>query len=162
MHGVTDAAGEEAVRTYVKLMRASRSVAGRVEPLVGTEGLTLTQLGVLEVILHKGAMTHRELGRKVLTSAGNMTDVVDKLEGRGLVRRVRAANDRRQVRVELTDDGRALIEGLFPRHADDIARAMGGLERQELRQLGELLRKLGIAAARGSAEAGLAGADGEP
>jgi len=162
MHGVTDAAVEEAVRTYVKLMRASRSVAGRVEPLVGTEGLTLTQLGVLEVILHKGAMTHRELGRKVLTSAGNMTDVVDKLEGRGLVRRVRAANDRRQVRVELTDDGRALIEGLFPRHADDIARAMGGLERQELRQLGELLRKLGIAAARGSAEAGLAGADGEP
>jgi len=149
MHGVTDAAVEEAVRTYVKLMRASRSVAGRVEPLVGTEGLTLTQLGVLEVILHKGAMTHRELGRKVLTSAGNM-------------RRVRAANDRRQVRVELTDDGRALIEGLFPRHADDIARAMGGLERQELRQLGELLRKLGIAAARGSAEAGLAGADGEP
>jgi len=162
MHGVTDAAVEEAVRTYVKLMRASRSVAGRVEPLVGTEGLTLTQLGVLEVILHKGAMTHRELGRKVLTSAGNMTDVVDKLEGRGLVRRVRSANDRRQVRVELTDDGRALIEGLFPRHADDIARAMGGLERQELRQLGELLRKLGIAAARGSAEAGLAGADGEP
>jgi MarR family 2-MHQ and catechol resistance regulon transcriptional repressor len=162
MHGVTDAAVEEAVRTYVKLMRASRSVAGRVEPLVGTEGLTLTQLGVLEVILHKGAMTHRELGRKVLTSAGNMTDVVDKLEGRGLVRRVRAANDRRQVRVELTDDGRALIEGLFPRHADDIARAMGGLERQELQQLGELLRKLGIAAARGDAEASLAGAEGEP
>ena len=81
MHGVTESAVEEAIRAYVKLMRASRSVANRVEPLVGAEGLTLTQLGVLEGILHKGPLTHRELGRKVLTSAGNMTDVVDKLEG---------------------------------------------------------------------------------
>ena len=162
MHGVTDAGVEEAIRAYVKLMRASRSVVGRVEPLVGAEGLTLTQLGVLEGILHKGPMTHRELGRKVLTSAGNMTDVVDKLEGRGLVRRVRAAADRRQVRVELTEAGRALIEDLFPRHARDIARAMAGLQRAELTQLGTLLRKLGIAAARSTSEPTLAAVDGEP
>jgi MarR family 2-MHQ and catechol resistance regulon transcriptional repressor len=162
MHGVQDAATEEAVRAYVKLMRASRSVSSRVEPLVGAEGLTLTQFGVLEGVLHKGPMTHRELGRKVLTSAGNMTDVVDKLEARGLVRRVRAAVDRRQVRVELTDAGRRLIEALFPRHAEDIARAMAGLERAELRQLAVLLRKLGIAAAHDDEEAGLAGGDGDP
>ncbi len=148
MHGVTDPAVEEAVRAYVKLLRACRAVAGRVEPRLAAEGLTLTQLGVLEVILHKGPMTHRELGRKVLTSAGNMTDVVDKLEARGLVRRVRVANDRRQVRVELTDAGAALIGGLFPRHANDIAHAMAGLDREETRQLGELLRKLGMAAAQ--------------
>ena len=133
-----------------------------MEPLVGAEGLTLTQLGVLEGILHKGPMTHRELGRKVLTSAGNMTDVVDKLEARGLVRRVRAANDRRQVWVELTDPGRALIEDLFPRHAEDIARAMAGLAPAELRQLGALLRKLGIAAAHEGGEAGLVVTDSEP
>jgi MarR family 2-MHQ and catechol resistance regulon transcriptional repressor len=159
-HGVTDAATEEAVRAYVKLMRASRAVASRVEPLVGAEGLTLTQLGVLEGILHKGPMTHRELGRKVLTSAGNMTDVVDKLEARGLVRRVRAASDRRQVWVELTEQGSAMIQALFPRHAEDIARAMAGLDVDELKQLGALLRKLGIAAVHGN-DAGLAGADGD-
>jgi MarR family 2-MHQ and catechol resistance regulon transcriptional repressor len=156
MHGVTDPSVEEAVRAYVKLMRASRAVIARVEPSIAAAGLTLTQLGVLEVILHKGPMTHRDLGRKVLTSAGNMTDVVDKLEARGLVRRVRAADDRRQVRVELTDAGTALIGGLFPRHAGDIARAMAGLGREEMRMLGELLRKLGMAAAR-PAEPALAG-----
>lgn len=148
MHGVTDPAVRDAVRAYVKLMRASRSVTGRVEKSLAAAGLTLTQLGVLEVILHKGPMTHRDLGRKVLTSAGNMTDVVDKLEARKLVRRVRAATDRRQVRVELTDTGRSLIEGVFPRHADDIARAMSGLDAGDLARLGELLRKLGMAAAQ--------------
>ncbi len=113
----TDPAVLEAVRAYVKLMRASHAVSARSRNRWRRDGLTLTQLGVLEVILHKGPMTHRDLGRKVLTSAGNMTDVVDKLEARGLVRRVRAATDRRQVRVELTDAGRLLIETLFPRHA---------------------------------------------
>ncbi len=148
MFGVTDDAVTEAVRAYVKLMRAYRSVTGRVETTLSAEGLTLTQLGVLEGVLHKGPMTHRELGRKVLTSAGNMTDVVDKLEARGLVRRVRAEADRRQVWVELTAAGRALIEDVFPRHAGDIARVMAGLAPDELRQLGALLRKLGMAAAR--------------
>ena len=145
MYGVEDPAVEEAVRTYVKLMRASRSVQARIEPALAARGLTPTQLGLLEALLHKGAMTHRELGRKVLTSAANMTDVVDKLERRELVRRVRDRADRRAVRVELTEAGRALIEHLFPRHAADIARAMAGLPVGELRALGDLLRRLGAA-----------------
>ena len=73
----------------MKLLRAGKAVLARVEPRLAAAGLTPTQLGVLEAILHKGPLTQRELGRKVLTSAGNMTDVVDKLEARGLVRRAR-------------------------------------------------------------------------
>ncbi len=156
MYGVGDPAVAEAVRTYVKLLRASHAVVARMEKLLARQGLTTTQLGVLEAILHKGALTHRELGRKVLTSAGNMTDVVDKLQARGLVRRVRDPADRRQVRVELTEIGAALIKSLFPRHAADIAQAMAGLPPAELHQLGELLRRLGMEAARGEDAAALA------
>ena len=152
MYGVEDPAVETAVRTYVKLLRAARAVQARLEPRLVAHALTPTQLGVLEALLHKGPMTHRELGRKVLSSAGNMTDVVDKLERRELVRRVRDAADRRAVRVELTDHGLALIGSLFPRHAAEIGRAMAGLGPEELRALGALLRKLGLAAAQPGAE----------
>ena len=131
----------------MKLLRAGKSVLARVEPRLAAAGLTPTQLGVLEAILHKGALTQRELGRKVLTSPGNMTDVIDKLEARGLVCRTRSPRDRRIVSVTLSPPGRALIEVLFPRHARDIAAAMGGLSCEELRVLGTLLRKLGLAAA---------------
>ncbi len=145
MFGVDDPATVAAVRAYVKLMRAQRGVVARLEPALSACALTLTQLGVLEAVLHLGPLTHRELGRKLLTSPGNLTDVVDKLEKRGLVTRVRAEQDRRQVRVELTQAGRALIEDIFPRHAADIAHAMGGLSPVELETLGHLLRKLGTA-----------------
>jgi MarR family transcriptional regulator, 2-MHQ and catechol-resistance regulon repressor len=142
-----DAQVAEALRAYVKLLRAGRAVLARVEPRLAQAGLTPTQLGVLEAILHKGPLTQRDLGRKVLTSAGNMTDVVDKLEARGLVRRTRSPRDRRIAVVALTQTGEALIQGLFPRHARDIAAAMSGLSGTELRTLGALLRKLGRAAA---------------
>jgi MarR family transcriptional regulator, 2-MHQ and catechol-resistance regulon repressor len=136
----------EALDAYVKLLRASRAVLARVEPRLVTAGLTTTQFGVLEAILHKGPLSQRDLSQKVLTSAGNMTDLIDKLETRGLARRVRQKADRRAVKVELTDEGRKLIEPLFTAHAGDIDSAMAGLERDELRQLGALLRKLGLAA----------------
>ncbi len=139
----------EALSAYVKLLRAAKAVLARVEPRLADSGLTATQLGVLEAVLHAGPLSQRELGRKVLTSAGNMTDVIDKLERRGLVHRSRKPGDRRAVRVELTSAGREIIETLFPRHAQDIAGAMGSLDEAELRQLSALLQKLGRAAALG-------------
>jgi MarR family 2-MHQ and catechol resistance regulon transcriptional repressor len=142
----------EALRAYVKLLRAAKAVLARVEPLLVAEGLTPTQLGVLEAVFHKGPLTQRELGRKVLTSAGNMTDVMDKLERRGLVRRARSAADRRAVRVELTPAGKDLIQSLFPRHASDIEAAMAVLSDDELQQLSALLKRLGLAAAADLAE----------
>jgi MarR family transcriptional regulator, 2-MHQ and catechol-resistance regulon repressor len=145
--GVDDPAILEALRAYVKLLRAGKAIVARVEPRLTAHGLTVTQLGVLEAILHKGPLSQRELGRKVLTSAGNMTDVIDKLERRGLVCRSRVAGDRRSVHVALTAIGRSLIEALFPLHARDIGEAMGALGVAELAELGRLLRKLGMAAA---------------
>ncbi len=137
----------EALRAYVKLFRAGKAIVARLEPGATEAGLTLTQVGVLEAILHKGPLTQRELGRKVLTSAGNMTDVIDKLEARGLVARSRQPGDRRAVRVELTNAGRETITGFFPVHARNITLAMSGLSEEELQLLGGLLRKLGHAAA---------------
>jgi MarR family transcriptional regulator, 2-MHQ and catechol-resistance regulon repressor len=144
--GVDDAETRAALDAYVKLLRAGRSVLGRVEPRLAAAGLTPTQFGVLEAILHLGPLSQRELTRKVLTSPGNMTDLVDKLEARGLARRSRRRADRRAVQVELTPAGRALIEPLFVHHAADITAAMSGLNPDELRQLGALLARLGLAA----------------
>jgi hypothetical protein len=53
--------------------------------------------------------------------------------------------------VELTGPGRVLIERVFPQHAANIARAMAGLDKNELHRLGNLLRTLGMAAARTAA-----------
>lgn len=147
MPGIEDLRGAAALRAYVKLMRASRAVTARLEARLAAAGITITQFGVLEAVLHLGPLTQRVLVDKVLTSPGNMTDVIDKLEQRGYVSRCRVAADRRNVEVALTPAGRQFIGTLFPLHAGDIAAAMSGLSEAEIATLDTLLRRLGTTAA---------------
>ena len=133
-----------ALDAYIKLVRASESIVGRLGQSLRVEDeLTLSQFGVLEALLHLGSMCQRELGVKILKSSGNVTMVVDNLEKRGLIARRRSAEDRRVMEVDLTAKGRALIKELFPRHAAEITAEMGRLTAAEQKQLGALCRKLG-------------------
>ena len=150
MFGVTDPAIETSVKAYVKLVRASRAVTARVVGRLNESDLTPNQLGVLEALLHLGPLTQRDIGRKILTSPGNLTDVIDKLERRKLVHRTICPEDRRSVRVALTEEGRMLIEAVFPLHAADIHQAMSPLSLDELMILNHLLRRLGQGAANRS------------
>ena len=132
-----------ALDAYIKLLRATRTVSARLDKALAGDGLTETQLGVLEALLHLGALCQRELGQKLCTSGANMTSVVDNLERRELVRRVRDAEDRRYVSVHLTSGGKSLIERVFPRHVAGIVEALSALSPEEQRLLDSLCKKLG-------------------
>lgn len=137
-----------ALDTFVKLMRASGTVASRLyAPVQRDHGMTESQLGVLEALLHLGPMPQTALCGKLLKSGSNLTTVVDNLEARGWVRRVRDAADRRVQVVHLTAAGRKAITAAFPAHVERLARCMGALTREEQRELGRLCRKLGLATA---------------
>ena len=137
-------AGEvRALDAFIKLMRASDSLTVLLGRRLQEVKLTENQFGVLEVLLHLGPMCQSELGRKILTSGANVTLIIDQLEKRDLVRRVRTESDRRYVQVQLTRSGRSYIEGLFPGHAAAIAEAFGALTATEQEQLGKLCKKLG-------------------
>lgn len=133
----------QALDTYVKLVRATNSVTTRVHRHLADEGLSLSQFGVLEALLHLGPLMQRQLSEKLLKSGGNMTMVVDNLEKRGLVRRDRQADDRRCMKVCLTEPGHQLISQIFPAHVAAITEEMSILNELEQSELGRLCRRLG-------------------
>jgi MarR family transcriptional regulator, 2-MHQ and catechol-resistance regulon repressor len=133
-----------ALDAYIKLTRAAASVDARLAPGLAEAGLTPTQLGVLEALLHLGPLGQRTLGAKLLSSGGNITTVVDNLERRGLVRRERRDDDRRHVTVHLTTEGRRLIARVFPSHVREIVAAFSALTAAEQEALGRLAKKLGL------------------
>lgn len=136
-----------ALEAYIKLSRAAETVSQRINAHLADHGLTISQFGVLEALYHLGPMPVGRLGEKILKSSGNMTLVVDNLEKRGLVERVRGAADRRQIEVRLTDDGRSLVAGLLPDHVDGVVATFGCLDATEQATLAALCRKLGLSAA---------------
>lgn len=135
-----------ALNAFINLVRATESIVGRLGAKLGRNGLTSAQFGVLEAVYHGGPVCQRALGEKLLRSRGNVTVVVNNLEKRGWIRRERQSGDRRMIRIELTPEGRALIERLFPEHAQEIASAFSILNRDEQEELRRICRKLGTGA----------------
>ena len=132
-----------ALNTFIKLTRASDSLLQRLAQRSTQGGLTPTQFGVLETIYHLGPMCQTEISQKLLLSTANITLVIDNLEKCSLVQRTRSVEDRRFIRVSLTEQGEELISGLFPKHAASIAEELSVLSPEEQQTLGELCRKLG-------------------
>lgn len=132
-----------ALDAYVKLMRASESLIDRLSPEMQAAGLTWSQFGVLEALLHLGPLCQKELGEKLLKSTGNITMVVDNLEREGLVRRERRAEDRRYITVSLTEAGSDRIRQIFPEHAKRVAEQFAVLTPAEQAELASLCRALG-------------------
>lgn len=145
------AAEVRALNVFIKLLRATNTLRARLVPRLAAHDLTETQFGVLEALYHLGPLCQRDIGGKLLTSGGNVTLVVDNLEKRGLVERVRGTEDRRFVTVHLTASGRRLIARAFPAHAQRVTEAIGALPAAEQEELGRLLKKLGTAAASAGA-----------
>lgn len=132
-----------ALNTFIKLQRAADSLNARLQPELIRAGLTVSQFGVLEALLHLGPMCQKELGEKLLQSGGNITMVINNLQKRNLVKRTRDRQDRRFVQVALTAEGRNLIAELFPRHARSIADQMKVLSEAEQESLAGLCKRLG-------------------
>ncbi len=132
-----------ALNAFINLARASNAVAMRLSADLERHGITTSQFGVLEALLHLGPMCQRALGEKLLRSGGNITMVVDNLEKHGLVRRERQQEDRRMLMIHLSPKGRKLIARVFPQHAKEIVREMSNLAPNEQEDLRRLCRKLG-------------------
>jgi len=135
---------ERALGTWVKLARAAESVGTRIHRHLAVYGLTVSQFGALEALLHLGPLSQRTISRKILKSTGNITHVLDNMERKGWVNRRPDPNDRRAIQVHLTAEGRELITRVFPRHAAIIELEMGILSPEEQNELGRLCRKLGL------------------
>lgn len=135
-----------ALNTYIKLMRCTDTLQGGLERALECEGFSEGQFGILEVLLHLGAMSPTDLRRRVFRSGGNVTMVTDNLEKRGLVERRRDETDRRRLTIHLTAEGRKTIKRLFAPHLARIVTAFSHLSVAEQDDLARLCKKLGCAA----------------
>src|SRR5262249_32909071 len=136
-------AQERALGAYVKLERAASAAFAYARVGLEEEGLTLSQFAVLEALYHVGPLCLGDLARRILTSSGNLTLVIDNLQRRGRVTRARQSKDKRFLRPPTPSAGPRLIDRISPDQARRITEIMGRLAPEEQESLGDLCRKLG-------------------
>jgi len=98
---------EESVGYLMK--RIGQSMVTQADRRLEMHGLTSAQWGPLMRLRKAGPSTVADLARWLQLDAGAMTRLLDRLEAKGLCKRVRSTEDRRVVVVELTPDGEAAI-----------------------------------------------------
>jgi MarR family transcriptional regulator, 2-MHQ and catechol-resistance regulon repressor len=135
---------ERALKNYVKLARAANTALGYARVGLDEVDLTPSQFAVLEALYHVGPLNLGDLARRILTSSGNLTLVIDNLEKRGLAKRFQQGKDKRFILATITPPGKKLIARIFPQHARRIVEIMDRLSPREQELLGRLCRKLGI------------------
>lgn len=148
----TSEADLSGLHLWLVLWKASRAVEAQAHRSIARFGMVMSDFGVLEALLHRGPLSARQLGEKVLLTSGSMTAAVDRLAARGLVRREDDMHDRRACIVHLTTAGRRLIEGAFAQHRSEMEEALRNFALEDRKALLPLLRRLGSVAEAGEGE----------
>ena len=118
-----------------------RYLQAAVRTSLGEAGLTKEEWKVL-MALHDSVRSHGWLCRDLDVSTGAMTNRLDKLERRGLIRRGPDPQDRRGVLLELTADGQARLEEYIDAGSGRERELLDDLTVTEKQELNRLLSKL--------------------
>src|SRR3984885_5094756 len=89
---------------------AARSVLSVYRPLLEPMGLTHPQYLVMLALWGRSPLSVKELGEMLQLDAPTLSPLLKRLEAAGLLTRTREPRDERQLRIELTEEGRDLRE----------------------------------------------------
>lgn len=126
MQRVEEPSADELVDAVMTASRALLAVVARSLAAVD-EDVTLPQYRALIVLAQRGAQRPADLADTLAVTPSTATRMCDRLDARGLVRRDRGADDRREVRVSLSERGLALVEQVTRRRRAELGDLLAGL-----------------------------------
>lgn len=128
-----------------RVSRLERAIAPRLAEVFAEHGLEAWEFDMLATLRRSGRpfqLTAGQLVSSMMITSGAVTNRIDRLESRGLIRRERDPHDGRVVLVTLTEAGLAKIDAAVPDHAENELRMISALEPEERATLIALLSKL--------------------
>lgn len=126
---------------FLQVARTADWLQYEMAQLFKQQDLTSTQYNALRVLRGAGeeGLTCQQVGARLINRVPDVTRLLDRLEQRGMIRRRRLPNDRRVVRVTITEAGRNVLE-FFEKPVEEAHRQqLGHLSQEQLRTLCDLL-----------------------
>ena len=125
--------------------RAHSLCLDAMEPVFEQHGFTFLQYQILAWLRDGIAVNPRDICSQYRHNSGALTRVIDQLEEKGLIERLRRDRDRRKVELQLTPAGREAVERLIPLVVEKLNLALADFSSAEVQEFQRLLVKLSTA-----------------
>jgi len=109
-----------------------RAALKKLNARLAEKNMTFPQYNVLLALGRNGPMKMSTLGDHMLVAPANVTGLIDRIEAKGYVRRVRDPDDRRLWVIELTDEGSQLFREVSTRFRKYVRGLGSSLSPREL------------------------------
>ena len=130
---------KDIVKSIGRLVRAEHLDSQKMSKKFG---LTGPQSLVLRLLIKEGALSSADLSRQMYVTPANITGIIDRLEKKGFVERIRKADDRRVALITLTDSGRKLGKTLPDPIEKKIITQLADLEPEHLQILAVAMNQI--------------------
>ncbi|MBX9737681.1 MAG: MarR family winged helix-turn-helix transcriptional regulator [Phycisphaerales bacterium] len=97
-----------------QILYAARSVNSRLAELLAPHELSVSEARALIALVRDGPMNQQSLAASLGVTKGNIVQLVDRLSERGLVERVKRADDRRENTLAITPAGKTHFDKTMP------------------------------------------------
>jgi len=147
--------GRQSLRVWLQLMKCAHAVETLVSGrLRRAYNQSFSRFDVLSQLyrLDGGWLAVGELAGLLMTSGGNITALLDRMEAESLIERRASPSDRRSFQVRMTAEGRRLFLAMNRDHARWVDEVLGDLPEAEKDRLIDLLVRVRHAAERVEAE----------
>jgi len=136
-------AQERATACVVNLIRTGGLLDGRAAEVVRPYGISAAGANVLAILAGAGEpLPPNVISSRLLVTRGAVTQLLDSLEKRSLIRRISHPGDRRMLLIEITDQGIETHQQFQPTLYQHDVEWMGGLSGEEQARLLTLLHKV--------------------
>ncbi len=130
---------DQVLEAIIYLSTETRRVTKELARRANVTGPQLTVVKLLETI---GDLSLSELSDKIRAQNSTVTGIIDRMEREGLVQRVRSTEDRRVVRIHLTEKGQELAREIPVEPMEILRSALSGLSAAETAELLRLMTKV--------------------
>jgi len=122
--------------------RTRKTMIARIDAELAPLDVSAAQWIVVLLVGETAASSATGLCEMLGYDPGAMTRLLDRLEGKGIVRRVRSPEDRRTIQLELTDSGKTLYPKIISAMVDVNNSLLQGFSHDEVSQLDGFLRRM--------------------
>ena len=115
MSDISDTLLQETRRSLpIALLRAREAIMQHFRPILAAHNLTEQQWRVMRILAERGREDASELASRALILPPSLSRILDALEQRGLIMRLRDAKDRRRAQLSLSESGHAILRAVSP------------------------------------------------